>query len=198
MAKAQGRPYVIVFVGVNGVGKSTSLAKVCYYLKSQGCKMLIAACDTFRSGAVEQLRTHCDCLGVDLFERGYAKDPAQVAGAGVKHAQDNGYDCLLIDTAGRMQNNEPLMRALAKLVSQNPIDLTLFVGEALVGNDGIDQLNLFNKVGTFCSQYVSPRAPSLTICSRSFSRMKTGVDRLRLTRPHYRRHRADQVRHDRR
>jgi len=66
LANSQGRPYVVVFVGVNGVGKSTSLSKVCYYLKSQGCKMLIAACDTFRSGAVEQLRTHCNCLGVDL------------------------------------------------------------------------------------------------------------------------------------
>jgi len=143
--KGSGKPFSIVFVGVNGVGKSTSLSKVCYYLKNMKCKMLIAACDTFRSGAVEQLRTHAKCLDVDLFERGYAKDPAAVAGAAIAHGEEEGYDCVLVDTAGRMQNNEPLMRALAKLVTQNEPDMVLFVGEALVGNDGVDQLQLFNQ-----------------------------------------------------
>ena len=106
---------------------------------------MIAACDTFRSGAVEQLNQHAKVLDVPLFERGYAKDPASVAREAQKHANDNGFDCLLIDTAGRMQNNEPLMRALAKLVSSNSPDLVLFVGEALVGNDGVDQLELFDR-----------------------------------------------------
>lgn len=144
-ARAQGRTYSIVFVGVNGVGKSTSLSKVTYYLKSKGIKVMIAACDTFRSGAVEQLNQHAKVLDVPLFQEGYAKDPAKVAKDGIAHAQEEGYDCLLIDTAGRMQNNEPLMRSLAKLVSVNNPDLVLFVGEALVGNDGIDQLSLFNR-----------------------------------------------------
>lgn len=76
---------------------------------------------------------------------GYAKDPAAVAKEAVKYGTDNGFDCVLIDTAGRMQNNEPLMRALAKLVSMNEPDLVLFVGEALVGNDGIDQLAMFDR-----------------------------------------------------
>ncbi|RHY35257.1 hypothetical protein DYB32_000266 [Aphanomyces invadans] len=110
-ARDQGRCFSIVFVGVNGVGKSTSLSKVCYYLKSRG-----------------------------------VKDPASVAKDAIAYGNDNGFDCVLIDTAGRMQNNEPLMRALAKLVSVNNPDLVLFVGEALVGNDGIDQLSLFDRV----------------------------------------------------
>lgn len=144
-AKAEGKVFSVVFIGINGVGKSTSLAKVAYYLKQHGIDVLIAACDTFRSGAVEQLRTHSRCLDVPLFEMGYARDPSSVAGAALKYAKEKGHDCVLIDTAGRMQNNEPLMRALAKLISDNSPNLSLFVGEALVGNDGIDQLSMFDK-----------------------------------------------------
>jgi len=139
-----GRPYVVVFVGVNGVGKSTNLAKIAYWLGSNGKQVMIAACDTFRSGAVEQLRTHCNRLGVPLFERGYAKDPAGVASEAVRAAAKAGCDVLLVDTAGRMQDNEPLMRSLSKLINVNRPDLTLFVGEALVGNDAVDQLSKFN------------------------------------------------------
>ncbi|OQS05924.1 signal recognition particle receptor subunit alpha [Thraustotheca clavata] len=156
-AREAGRCYSIVFVGVNGVGKSTTLSKVCYYLKSRGVKVMIAACDTFRSGAVEQLNQHCKVLDVPLFERGYAKDPAAVAREAIAHGNENGFDCVLIDTAGRMQNNEPLMRALAKLVSVNNPDLVLFVGEALVGNDGIDQLSLFDRALVDYSDRQDPR-----------------------------------------
>jgi len=144
-AKRSGKVFTMVFVGINGVGKSTSLAKVAYFLKSHGCRPLIAACDTFRSGAVEQLRTHARCLQVDLFERGYSRDPSSVASAAKAHARENKYDVLLVDTAGRMQNNEPLMKALSQLISDNTPELTVFVGEALVGNDGIDQLMMFNQ-----------------------------------------------------
>jgi len=143
-ARAAGRPYTVVFVGVNGVGKSTSLAKVAYWLRSNGVSVLIAACDTFRAGAVEQLKTHAARLGVPLFERGYEKDPARVAADAVKAAAREGIDVVLVDTAGRMQDNDPLMRALAGLVSANDPDLVLFVGEALVGHDGVDQLTTFN------------------------------------------------------
>jgi len=145
-AKNAGRVYTIVFLGVNGVGKSTNLAKVAYYLKHKGgLNVLICACDTFRAGAVEQLKTHSRCLDVPLFERGYGKDPADIAKNAIAHANANGHDVVLVDTAGRMQDNEPLMRALAKLVALNSPDLVLFVGEALVGNDAIDQVTKFNR-----------------------------------------------------
>ena len=144
--KGQGRPYVIVFVGVNGVGKSTSLAKVSYMLRTKGdLSVLIAACDTFRAGAIEQLRTHCRALDVPLFEQGYGKDPAYVAKEAIKQATERGINIVMIDTAGRQQHNETLMAALAKLVNENRPDLVLFVGEALVGNDGVDQLVTFNQ-----------------------------------------------------
>ena len=145
-AKAHGKVYSITFLGVNGVGKSTNLAKVAYYLKHKGgLKVLLAACDTFRAGAVEQLRVHATNLNVDLFERGYGKDSAEIAKQALAHARQNGYDVCLIDTAGRMQDNEPLMRAIAKLVAVNTPDLVLFVGEALVGHDAVDQLEKFNR-----------------------------------------------------
>lgn len=144
-AKEQGHPYVIVFCGVNGVGKSTNLAKVAYWLIQHNISVMMAACDTFRSGAVEQLRTHASRLQISLFQRGYEKDPAFVAKEAIREAVLNKTDVVLVDTAGRMQDNEPLMRALAKLVHMNNPDLVLFVGEALVGNDGVDQLMKFNQ-----------------------------------------------------
>lgn len=140
-----GRPYVIVFTGVNGVGKSTSLAKVCFHLKANNLKVMIAACDTFRSAAIEQLQRHSDHLGVPLFKQGYNKDAGKVAQAAVRQAAAEGIDVVCVDTAGRMQNNERYMRELAALVSLNEPDLVLFVGEALVGNDGVDQLREFNR-----------------------------------------------------
>ncbi|KAH9997500.1 SRP54-type protein [Russula vinacea] len=154
----QRMPYSITFVGVNGVGKSTNLSKVCFWLIQNGFRVLIAACDTFRSGAVEQLRVHVRNLGmlgvngagdskgrVELYERGYGKDAAGIAKEAIAYARDNDFDIVLIDTAGRMQDNEPLMRALAKLVSVNNPDKILFVGEALVGNEAVDQLSKFDR-----------------------------------------------------
>ncbi|KAJ4488443.1 signal recognition particle binding protein [Lentinula aciculospora] len=151
-------PFSMTFVGVNGVGKSTNLSKVCFWLIQNGLRVLIAACDTFRSGAVEQLRVHVrnlSVLGVDgaadskgrveLFERGYGKDAAGIAKEAISYARDNDFDVVLIDTAGRMQDNEPLMRALAKLVTVNNPDKIIFVGEALVGNEAVDQLKKFDR-----------------------------------------------------
>jgi len=142
---------VIIFCGVNGVGKSTNLAKITFWLNENGHKVLIAAADTFRAGAVEQLRTHCHHLNalhaekVELFEQGYGKDPSAIAGSAIKSANEKNYDVVLVDTAGRMQDNEPLMRALSKLIHSNKPDLVLFVGEALVGNEAVDQLVKFKQ-----------------------------------------------------
>ncbi|KAG8073065.1 hypothetical protein GUJ93_ZPchr0006g43990 [Zizania palustris] len=144
-AKERGKPYVVVFVGVNGVGKSTNLAKVAYWLLQHNLSVMLAACDTFRSGAVEQLRTHARRLQIPIFEKGYEKDPAVVAKEAIQEATRNKSDVVLVDTAGRMQDNEPLMRALSKLINLNSPDLVLFVGEALVGNDAVDQLTKFNQ-----------------------------------------------------
>jgi len=157
-SKQSGKPYVVAFCGVNGVGKSTNLAKICFWLIENGFSVLIAACDTFRAGAVEQLRTHTRHLNalhppekhggtqmVQLYEKGYGKDPAGIANDAIGFARDNQVDVVLIDTAGRMQDNEPLMRALGKLIKVNEPDLVLFVGEALVGNEAVDQLVKFNQ-----------------------------------------------------
>ncbi|GKV03292.1 hypothetical protein SLEP1_g15622 [Rubroshorea leprosula] len=156
-AKEQRRPYVVVFVGVNGVGKSTNLAKVAYWLLQHNIKVMMAACDTFRSGAVEQLRTHARRLQIPIFEKGYEKDPAIVAKEAIQEATRNGSDVVLVDTAGRMQDNEPLMRALSKLIYLNSPDLVLFVGEALVGNDAVDQLSKFNQKLADLSTSPNPR-----------------------------------------
>lgn len=157
-AKKQQRPYIMAFCGVNGVGKSTNLAKICFWLIENNLSVLIAACDTFRAGAVEQLRTHTRHLNalhpsdkhngremVQLYEKGYGKDAAGIAMEAIRFARETRIDVVLVDTAGRMQDNEPLMRALAKLIKVNEPDLVLFVGEALVGNEAVDQLVKFNQ-----------------------------------------------------
>ncbi|XP_076620734.1 signal recognition particle receptor alpha [Colletes latitarsis] len=168
-AKKSNRPYVMTFCGVNGVGKSTNLAKICFWLIENNFRVLIAACDTFRAGAVEQLRTHMRHLNalhpaekhgnqsmVQLYEKGYGKDAAGIAMEAIRFAKDSKIDVVLVDTAGRMQDNEPLMRALAKLIKVNEPDLVLFVGEALVGNEAVDQLVKFNQALADYSQSRNP------------------------------------------
>ena len=137
--------------------KSTSLAKTAAYFLSKQLTVGIAACDTFRAGAIEQLRTHCQCLGVPLYAKGYDRDAAFVASEAIASAKKDGLDLILIDTAGRMQDNEPLMRALSKLIQINHPDLILFVGEALVGNDAVDQAAKFNRCLSDLSGDAQPR-----------------------------------------
>ncbi|XP_051579815.1 signal recognition particle receptor subunit alpha-like isoform X1 [Myxocyprinus asiaticus] len=169
-ARSQRKPFVITFCGVNGVGKSTNLAKISYWLIENGFTVLIAACDTFRAGAVEQLRTHQRRLNslhppekqgghpaIQLFEKGYGKDAAGIAMEAIAYARNQGFDVVLVDTAGRMQDNAPLMTALAKLIAVNTPDLVLFVGEALVGNEAVDQLVKFNQALADHSKTEKPR-----------------------------------------
>ncbi|RXM92448.1 Signal recognition particle receptor subunit alpha [Acipenser ruthenus] len=169
-ARAQRRPFVVTFCGVNGVGKSTNLAKISFWLIENGFSVLIAACDTFRAGAVEQLRTHQRRLNsmhppeenggrprVQLYEKGYGKDAAGIAMEAIAYARSHSFDVVLVDTAGRMQDNAPLMVALAKLIAVNMPDLVLFVGEALVGNEAVDQLVKFNQALADHSMSDKPR-----------------------------------------
>ena len=139
------RPFTICFCGVNGVGKSTSLSKIAYFLKKNGFRVLIAACDTFRGGAVEQLEVHSRVIGIPLYKEGYGLDAAKVASNSLLKAQKDNIDVVLVDTAGRMQGHDMRMKALSKLVYEIKPNLTLFVGEALAGNDGWEQLDKFNQ-----------------------------------------------------
>jgi signal recognition particle receptor subunit alpha len=144
--REHARPYVIVMVGVNGVGKSTSLGKLAAYFSSNDVRCGIIACDSFRSGAVEQLKVHSETLQVPLFERGYQKDPTSIAIDGIMRAEkDLNLDVVIVDTAGRQQRNVSLMKALSKLLYQVKPNQVIFVGEALVGNDGIDQVVEFDR-----------------------------------------------------
>ncbi|KAF2745925.1 P-loop containing nucleoside triphosphate hydrolase protein [Sporormia fimetaria CBS 119925] len=148
-----GRPYVLSIVGVNGVGKSTNLSKIAFFLLQNHHRVLIAAADTFRSGAVEQLRVHVRNLqelskreggSVDLFEKGYGKDAANIAADAVAHAAKNGFNVVLIDTAGRRHNDQRLMSSLEKFGKLAKPDKILMVGEALVGTDSVAQARNFN------------------------------------------------------
>ncbi|KAL4803278.1 signal recognition particle, alpha subunit, N-terminal-domain-containing protein [Aspergillus unguis] len=148
------RPYVISIVGVNGVGKSTNLGKICYFLLQNNYRVLIAACDTFRSGAVEQLRTHARNLKelssrenvgeVELYEKGYGKDAANVAKDAVEYGAANKFDVVLIDTAGRRHNDQRLMSSLEKFAKFAQPNKIFMVGEALVGTDSVMQARNFN------------------------------------------------------
>jgi signal recognition particle receptor subunit alpha len=154
-AKAQPRPFVITILGVNGVGKSTNLSKLCYFLLQNNYRVLIAAGDTFRSGAVEQLNVHVRNLkeltarerlgAVSIYEKGYGKDAANVARDAVSFAKEHDYQVVLVDTAGRAHTNTQLMAALEKLVDFAKPDLVLQVAEALVGNDSVGQAQNFTK-----------------------------------------------------
>ena len=149
------RPYVISIVGVNGVGKSTNLSKLAFYLLQNNLNLLIAACDTFRSGAVEQLRVHArnlkelsqrESLGkVELYEKGYGKDAANIAKDAVAYAKQMHFDVVLIDTAGRRHNDARLMSSLEKFAAFAQPDKILMVGEALVGSDSVAQARSFNE-----------------------------------------------------
>ncbi|KAK3330577.1 hypothetical protein B0H66DRAFT_579779 [Apodospora peruviana] len=149
----KARPYVMSIVGVNGVGKSTNLSKICFFLLQNKYKVLIAAGDTFRSGAVEQLAVHVRNLKeltareggkVELYQKGYGKDAATVAKDAVTFAAQEGFDVVLIDTAGRRHNDQRLMSSLEKFAKFAQPDKILMVGEALVGTDSVAQARNFN------------------------------------------------------
>jgi len=138
-------PVKIVFVGVNGVGKTTTIAKIAYKLIKNSLKPVIVAADTFRAGAQEQLKKHSANLGIPFIGGKYGADPAAVAYDGVNYARRHGYDVVLIDTAGRMHVDVDLMDELRKVVRVVNPHLKILIVDALTGNDAIDQAKLFDE-----------------------------------------------------
>ncbi|MFQ6053300.1 MAG: signal recognition particle-docking protein FtsY [Candidatus Bathyarchaeia archaeon] len=143
-ARADGRPLVVLFVGINGTGKTTTMAKVAKLLLGHGYRVVLASGDTYRAGAIEQLEEHARRLGVRLVKHRYGADPAAVSFDAVKHASAQGIDVVLIDTAGRMQTDRNLMDELRKIKRVVQPDLTVMVVDALTGNDATDQAETFN------------------------------------------------------
>ena len=140
------KPVVIMFVGVNGTGKTLSIAKIAFQLHKLGKTCVMAAGDTFRAGAIEQLSIHADKLGVKIVKHGPGSDPAAVAFDAIEHAKAKHKDIVLLDTAGRMQTNSNLMDEMAKIKRVAKPDMIIFVGDALSGNDAVEQAKRFNEV----------------------------------------------------
>ena len=138
-------PLIIAFVGVNGTGKTTTIAKIADWLQKNGKSVVMAASDTFRAGAIEQLEIHAERLGCKFIKHQAGADPAAVAFDAVEHARAKHRDIVLIDTAGRMQTNTNLMDEMKKIKRVAKPDLIMFVGDSLAGNDAIDQARKFHE-----------------------------------------------------
>lgn len=146
------KPIVFLFLGPNGHGKTTTIAKIAYMFLKNNITTVIAASDTFRAGAIEQLEVHCKRLGIRLIKHKYGADPAAVAYDAIKHAKSKSIDTVLIDTAGRMQTDKDLMEEMKKIARVTSPDLKVFVGDALTGNDALEQARKFHEeVGIDCS-----------------------------------------------
>ena len=143
--KDLGAPAVIVFIGINGTGKTTTIAKVAKFLLNHKYTVVISCSDTFRAGAIEQLEEHARKLGVRMIKRPYGADAASVAFDAISHAKAHGIDVVLIDTAGRMETNKNLMEEMKKIVRVTEPDLVVFIGDALTGNDAVVQAEEFSK-----------------------------------------------------
>jgi len=143
--KGIGEPAVLVFIGINGTGKTTSIAKLAHVLQKKGRTVILAASDTYRSGSIEQLEEHARRIGVRVIKHQYGADPAAVAFDAVNYAKAHRINAVLIDTAGRMQNNKNLLEEMRKIVRVTSPDLTILVVDALTGNDAVEQGKVFSE-----------------------------------------------------
>jgi len=137
-------PYIIAFFGINGTGKTTSIAKITHYFQKYNLPVVLAACDTFRAAAIQQLEEHADKLGVKIIKQDYGSDAAAVAFDAIKYAEKNKIKVVLLDTAGRLHSNTNLMQELGKIIRVAKPDLKIFVGESITGNDCLEQAKKFN------------------------------------------------------
>jgi fused signal recognition particle receptor len=150
--KSHEKPVILMFVGVNGTGKTTAIAKIAHRLKRNKVSCVMAAADTFRAGAIEQLQKHSEKLGVKLIKHQAGADPAAVAYDAIEHARARHKDVVLVDTAGRMHSNINLMDEMKKIKRIAPPDMIIFVGDALAGNDTVIQAQKFDEtVGIDCA-----------------------------------------------
>jgi fused signal recognition particle receptor len=143
--RKQSEPFVLLFVGINGTGKTTTIAKVAQYLRDKGYSVVLAGSDTYRAGSIEQLEEHARRLGMRIIKHKYGADPAAVAYDAISHAKAHGVNVVLIDTAGRMQTNQNLMNELAKIKRVVQPDLTVLTLDSLIGNDAVMQAEEFHK-----------------------------------------------------
>ena len=139
------KPVVLMLVGINGTGKTTTIAKIGHMLMKQGYSIVIAAGDTFRAGAIQQLEKHADKLGVKLIKHEAGSDPASVAFDAIEHARARKRDVVLVDTAGRMQTDTGLMEEMSKIERVAGPSLVIYVGDALAGNDAVNEAMAFNR-----------------------------------------------------
>ena len=140
----QSKPVVVMFIGINGTGKTTAIAKIANRLQKKDQTVVLAAGDTFRAGAIQQLTVHADKLGCYIVKHNQDADPAAVAYDAIEHAKAKRKDCVLIDTAGRMQTNSNLIDEMKKIVKVAKPDLKVFVGDSLAGNDAVVQAKAFD------------------------------------------------------
>lgn len=139
------KPVVIMFVGVNGTGKTTAIAKIANRLQKQKKSVVLAAGDTFRAGAIEQLAIHSEKLGIKIIKHQAGSDAAAVAYDAIEHAKARFKDVVLVDTAGRMQTNTNLMDEMKKIKRIAQPHMIIFVGDSLAGNDAVEQASKFNE-----------------------------------------------------
>jgi len=142
---AEHKPYVILFCGINGTGKTTTIAKFGNLLKEKKLSCVIAAGDTFRAASIEQIKKHGTKLGIEVISHEYGSDPASVGFDAIKYAEKNHIDVVLIDTAGRMHTEKNLMAQIEKIAKVCKPDMKLFIGESITGNDIIEQIRVFNE-----------------------------------------------------
>ena len=143
--RAERKPAVLLFVGINGSGKTTSIAKVAKLLLNHGYTVVLACSDTYRAGAIEQLEEHAKRLGVKMIQRPYGADAASVAFDAINHAKAHGINAVLVDTAGRIETNKNLLLEMEKIARVCEPDCVIFVGDALAGNAAVTQAEEFNR-----------------------------------------------------
>ncbi len=138
------KPFVVVFVGVNGSGKTTTISKIAHLLKEKGLSVVLSASDTFRAAAIQQLKEWGEKLHIKVIAHDYGSDPAAVGFDSIKYAQAHKIDVVLVDTAGRQHSNSNLMREMEKIVRVVKPDVKIFIGESITGNDAVEQAKHFN------------------------------------------------------